>query len=175
MTSTLADKYSSLISHRVALQTLGSVSELVSAAFSSEPGLARSHPEAAQMVSELGLFRSNGVAASDGARDRAEEWIEEHSNSLESVIPGIKYRHTVTKELSKILEEISEIIDPQKLLTETASVNSDKLVELEETLQQLEGNEEASTRAIVQFMDKALPGLGKWFVLEQSVTTSLVQ
>jgi hypothetical protein len=172
-TAALTDKYAQLVSYRSAIHIVGTASEIASAAFSTDPELGKLHPDMLKEVQTVGMFVSNQNAEAGEQRRRveAQRWIEDHADSLETVVPGIQYRHNLAKMRQTLLEESLAVLDPEALLEGPGKVSDAKMRELDKKLG--EAGERERSKLLLSFMEESLPGLGKWFELEERMLIML--
>jgi hypothetical protein len=170
LTDKLHTKFSDLISSTAALRTAGTAIETLGSAFSADPGLAKLHPEMAREALDATTFR-RGDFESLLKQMVAEEWINEHIEDMEHVLPGLKKRNELTKHVIELHSDLKSTIgDPFKLFAKLTEGKFKKdIADLTDEVKSQSPNEGAldvALEKLLQFMDRNIPGFSDWFEQE---------
>ena len=169
-TDVLTQKYSEAVSLGAALHVAGDAFHILALRFSSDPELAKRYPEVATKVADLEIFsesRNEDHLAAQQKREEAYEWLHKHTELLEQVAPGIRERALLGDRYLKIANNvIHEELNPNILMSDIAHTSHSELETLAKRLREMDKNK--ARAELVNYMDQALPGLGKWYQFELS-------
>ena len=171
-TDELHRKFSDLIYSRAALQTAGSETEVLGAAFAADPALSTRYPEAARQALIASPFRGNPKPTAEQIAALA--WIGDHIDDLNQIVSGLKARKMLRDSYRKQGVELSVMLsDPLRLFNLFTGQRFAKAID--QIKGQLRENtdrgdsEKAIEDKIIGLIERELPGFTGWFTLESTL------